>query len=202
MWFDKRLNLIYVSASFQRCCSRNCTIVPFSVDYSDLKWLSWCLKITGKSLFQQFLQRKILRLHFTDLCVGNPPAIGGFPHKMRVTRKIFPMITSSWNKQSSEIWCIGHMVPSVHVIAMKSRQIKIKTGVPVCLIKYAVITSVFWITISLSIIRFKYGIQISRIDILWRLMARICVRGLLNPASENYLCPSLRPDTTRNNAEL
>ena len=37
------------------------------------------------------------KFRFTGLCAGNSPRTGEFPHKWPVSRKMFPLMTSSWN---------------------------------------------------------------------------------------------------------
>ena len=51
-------------------------------NHSDITWASWCIKSHVTKLFDQQFAQPTIRQHegFTllTLCVGNPPAIGGF----------------------------------------------------------------------------------------------------------------------------
>ena len=63
-------------------------------------WPRWRLKSPASRLFtQSFIQgrsKKTSKLCVTGLCAGNSPGPMNSPHKGPVTRKMFPLMTSSW----------------------------------------------------------------------------------------------------------
>ena len=64
--------------------------------YSDITWVSWCLKLPATPLFvQQLVQANTKRKHqsapsLAQSCKGNPLVIGGSPHGRPVMWKVFP----------------------------------------------------------------------------------------------------------------
>ena len=69
-------------------------------------WARWGFKSQASRLFAKRLfsrrSKKTSKLLVASLCQGNPPVIGGSPHKGSVTRKMFPFddVTMNQNRKN------------------------------------------------------------------------------------------------------